>query len=129
MQHRSKARRGRSSSPFDGDADRFIICDENAKRSTGAPSWAMCARRMIELGELKQNTLVDDVDVENLGLEARYGGASRAHRAVQVCARYVFMPAQPTGSTSGGGAVGAPVFLDQHDHLATACSERWQLLR
>jgi phosphoglucosamine mutase len=99
----------------DGDADRVIICDENGDEVDGDTIMAMCARRMIERGELKQKTLVTTV-MSNLGLERSLRELGGRIERVQVGDRYVVESMRTNGYNFGGEQSGHLVFLD---HMTT----------
>ena len=99
----------------DGDADRVIICDENGDEVDGDTIMAMCARRMIERGELKKNTLVATV-MSNLGLERSLRELGGRIERVQVGDRYVVESMRQNGYNFGGEQSGHLVFLD---HMTT----------
>ncbi|MCU1279231.1 MAG: phosphoglucosamine mutase [bacterium] len=99
----------------DGDADRVIICDENGEEVDGDTIMAMCARRMIERGELKQKTLVTTV-MSNLGLERSLRELGGRIERVQVGDRYVVESMRSNGYNFGGEQSGHLVFLD---HMTT----------
>jgi phosphoglucosamine mutase len=99
----------------DGDADRVIICDENGEEVDGDTIMAMCARRMIERGELKHKTLVTTV-MSNLGLERSLEKLGGRIERVQVGDRYVVESMRQNGYNFGGEQSGHLVFLD---HMTT----------
>src|SRR3954454_1925987 len=99
----------------DGDADRVIICDENGEEVDGDTIMAMCARRMIERGELKHKTLVTTV-MSNLGLERSLRELGGRIERVQVGDRYVVESMRTNGFNFGGEQSGHLVFLD---HMTT----------
>jgi phosphoglucosamine mutase len=99
----------------DGDADRVIICDENGDEVDGDTIMAMCARRMIERGELKQKTLVTTV-MSNIGLERSLQALGGRIERVQVGDRYVVEAMRMHGYNFGGEQSGHLVFLD---HMTT----------
>jgi phosphoglucosamine mutase len=99
----------------DGDADRVIICDEHGEEVDGDTIMAMCARRMIERGELKQKTLVTTV-MSNLGLERSLRELGGRIERVQVGDRYVVESMRANGYNFGGEQSGHLVFLD---HMTT----------
>jgi phosphoglucosamine mutase len=99
----------------DGDADRVIICDEHGEEVDGDTIMAMCARRMIERGELKQKTLVTTV-MSNLGLERSLRELGGRIERVQVGDRYVVESMRANGFNFGGEQSGHLVFLD---HMTT----------
>jgi phosphoglucosamine mutase len=99
----------------DGDADRVIIADENGDEVDGDTIMAMCARRMLERGELKHKTLVATV-MSNLGLERSLGELGGRLERVQVGDRYVVEAMRAHGYNFGGEQSGHLVFLD---HMTT----------
>ncbi len=99
----------------DGDADRVIIADENGDEVDGDTIMAMCARRMIERGELKHKTLVATV-MSNLGLERSLRELGGRIERVQVGDRYVVESMRANGYNFGGEQSGHLVFLD---HMTT----------
>jgi phosphoglucosamine mutase len=99
----------------DGDADRVIICDEHGEEVDGDTIMAMCARRMIERGELKHKTLVATV-MSNLGLERSIEQMGGKLARVQVGDRYVVEEMRSNGYNFGGEQSGHLVFLD---HMTT----------
>jgi phosphoglucosamine mutase len=99
----------------DGDADRVIICDEHGEEVDGDTIMAMCARRMIERGELRKNTLVATV-MSNLGLERSLRELGGRIERVQVGDRYVVESMRANGYNFGGEQSGHLVFLD---HMTT----------
>jgi phosphoglucosamine mutase len=99
----------------DGDADRVIIADERGEVVDGDTIMAMCARRMIERGELSHNTLVATV-MSNIGLERSLAAAGGKLVRVQVGDRYVVEEMRQHGYNFGGEQSGHLVFLD---HMTT----------
>jgi phosphoglucosamine mutase len=99
----------------DGDADRVIICDEHGEEVDGDTIMAMCARRMIERGELKHKTLVTTV-MSNIGLERSLAALGGRLERVQVGDRYVVESMRTNGYNFGGEQSGHLVFLD---HMTT----------
>ncbi len=99
----------------DGDADRVIICDEHGDEVDGDSIMAMCARRMLERGELKHKTLVATV-MSNLGLERSLRELGGRIERVQVGDRYVVESMRQNGYNFGGEQSGHLVFLD---HMTT----------
>ena len=99
----------------DGDADRVIIADEHGDEVDGDTIMAMCARRMIERGELKHKTLVATV-MSNLGLERSLRELGGRIERVQVGDRYVVESMRANGYNFGGEQSGHLVFLD---HMTT----------
>jgi phosphoglucosamine mutase len=99
----------------DGDADRVIICDENGEEVDGDTIMAMCARRLLERGELRQQTVVATV-MSNLGLERSIASLGGKLKRVQVGDRYVVEEMRTHGYNFGGEQSGHLVFLD---HMTT----------
>jgi phosphoglucosamine mutase len=99
----------------DGDADRVIIADENGDEVDGDTIMAMCARRMLERGELKKKTVVATV-MSNLGLERALEKVGARLERVQVGDRYVVEAMRTHGYNFGGEQSGHLVFLD---HMTT----------
>ncbi len=99
----------------DGDADRVIIADENGDEVDGDTIMAICARRMIERGELKKNTLVATV-MSNIGLERALDALGGQLVRAQVGDRYVVEEMRKSGYNFGGEQSGHLVFLD---HMTT----------
>jgi phosphoglucosamine mutase len=99
----------------DGDADRVIICDENGDEVDGDTIMAMCARRLLERGELRQQTVVATV-MSNLGLERSIASLGGKLKRVQVGDRYVVEEMRAHGYNFGGEQSGHLVFLD---HMTT----------
>jgi phosphoglucosamine mutase len=99
----------------DGDADRVIIADEHGEEVDGDTIMAMCARRMLERGELKEKTLVATV-MSNLGLERSIQSIGGRLKRVQVGDRYVVEEMRSNGYNFGGEQSGHLVFLD---HMTT----------
>ena len=100
---------------LDGDADRVIFADEHGRVVDGDAIMALCARRLLQRGELKQNTLVATI-MSNLGLERaiqQHGG--RLVRT-QVGDRYVVEEMRKNGYNLGGEQSGHLIFLD---HMTT----------
>jgi phosphoglucosamine mutase len=96
---------------LDGDADRLIVIDEKGQIVDGDVVMAMCARRMMDDGELAKRTLVCTV-MSNLGLER----AMHAHGGnlvrTQVGDRYVVETMRKGGYNLGGEQSGHLIFLN-----------------
>jgi phosphoglucosamine mutase len=95
----------------DGDADRVIICDEHGEEVDGDTIMAMCARRMLERGELKKRTVVATV-MSNLGLERALAQHDAKLVRTAVGDRYVVEEMRQNGYNFGGEQSGHLVFLD-----------------
>ncbi len=96
---------------FDGDGDRLIVCDEHGEIVNGDHIMAICAKHLLQRGELKKNTLVTTV-MSNLGLEVamREMGGKMVRTAVGD--RYVVEEMRRSGCSFGGEQSGHLVFLD-----------------
>jgi phosphoglucosamine mutase len=115
MQATVKQYRAQLGIAVDGDADRVIICDENGEEVDGDTIMAMCARRLLERGELRQQTVVATV-MSNLGLERSIASLGGKLKRVQVGDRYVVEEMRTHGYNFGGEQSGHLVFLD---HMTT----------
>jgi phosphoglucosamine mutase len=100
---------------LDGDADRLIVCDENAQVVDGDAVMALCATRMLKAGELKNKTLVATV-MSNIGLERAMRAAGGSLVRTQVGDRYVVEEMRKHGYNLGGEQSGHLIFLD---HMTT----------
>ena len=100
---------------LDGDADRVIVADEKGNIVDGDAIMALCARRMIRRGELRQNTLVATV-MSNLGLERAVQDMGGQLLRTAVGDRYVVEAMRQGGYNLGGEQSGHLVFLD---HMTT----------
>jgi phosphoglucosamine mutase len=96
---------------LDGDADRVIIADEHGEEVDGDTIMAICARRMLERGELREKTVVATV-MSNIGLERALGGLGARLARTQVGDRYVVEEMRSRGYNFGGEQSGHLVFLD-----------------
>jgi phosphoglucosamine mutase len=100
---------------LDGDADRVIFADERGQIIDGDAIMALCARRLLQRGELRQNTLVATV-MSNLGLERAVNGLGGRLVRTQVGDRYVVEEMRQRGYNLGGEQSGHLIFLD---HMTT----------
>lgn len=96
---------------LDGDADRLIVIDEKGQIVDGDVVMAMCARRMLEDGQLAKKTLVATV-MSNLGLERAMEEQGGKLVRTQVGDRYVVEAMRRDGYNLGGEQSGHLVFLD-----------------
>ena len=96
---------------LDGDADRLIVIDEKGQIVDGDVVMAMCARRMMDDGELLKRTLVATV-MSNLGLERAMHAAGGNLVRTQVGDRYVVETMRNGGYNLGGEQSGHLIFLD-----------------
>ena len=100
---------------LDGDADRVIFADENGRIIDGDAIMALCARRLLARGELRNKTLVATV-MSNLGLERAITGMGGQLVRTAVGDRYVVEAMRAHGYNLGGEQSGHLVFLD---HMTT----------
>ncbi len=100
---------------LDGDADRVIVVDEKGRVVDGDAVMAMCALRMIEAGELRQQTVVATV-MSNLGLERMLAARGARLLRTPVGDRYVVEAMRQGGFNLGGEQSGHLIFLD---HVTT----------
>lgn len=100
---------------LDGDADRVIVVDEKGRVVDGDAVMAMCALRMIEAGELRQQTVVATV-MSNLGLERMLAARGARLLRTPVGDRYVVEAMRQGGYNLGGEQSGHLIFLD---HVST----------
>jgi len=100
---------------LDGDADRVIVVDEKGQVVDGDAVMAMCALRMIEAGELRQQTVVATV-MSNLGLERMLTARGARLLRTPVGDRYVVEAMRQGGYNLGGEQSGHLIFLD---HVST----------
>lgn len=96
---------------LDGDADRLIVIDEKGQIVDGDAVMAMCARRMLDDGELRHKTLVATV-MSNLGLERAITARGGRLVRTQVGDRYVVEAMREGGFNLGGEQSGHLIFLD-----------------
>ncbi|MFO0578111.1 MAG: phosphoglucosamine mutase [Polyangia bacterium] len=100
---------------LDGDADRVIFADERGRIIDGDAIMALCARRLLARGELRNKTLVATV-MSNLGLERAIAGMGGQLVRTAVGDRYVVEAMRAHGYNLGGEQSGHLVFLD---HMTT----------
>jgi phosphoglucosamine mutase len=100
---------------LDGDADRVIFADEKGRIVDGDAIMALCARRLMQRGELQKNTLVATV-MSNLGLERAIAQLGGRLVRTQVGDRYVVEAMRKGGYNLGGEQSGHLIFLD---HMTT----------
>ena len=96
---------------LDGDADRLIVVDEKGQIVDGDAVMALCARHMIQTGQLAHNTLVATV-MSNLGLERAMENAGGKLQRCAVGDRYVVETLRQQGLSFGGEQSGHLIFLD-----------------
>jgi phosphoglucosamine mutase len=96
---------------LDGDADRVIFADEHGQVVDGDAIMAICARRMIQRGELQHGTVVATV-MSNIGLERAIAGLGGKLLRTAVGDRYVVEEMRRGGYNFGGEQSGHLIFLD-----------------
>lgn len=96
---------------LDGDADRVVMCDERGQIIDGDAVMALCATRMLEQGQLSNDTLVATV-MSNIGLERCLREAGGKLLRTPVGDRYVVEAMRKGGYNLGGEQSGHVVFLD-----------------
>ncbi len=95
---------------LDGDGDRVIVVDEKGTILDGDQIMALCAREMIENGELAGGRLVATV-MSNLGLEIFMKEMGGELVRTPVGDRYVVEKMREIGSNFGGEQSGHLIFL------------------
>lgn len=100
---------------LDGDADRVIVVDEHGQVVDGDAVMAMCARGMIDAGELRHMTVVATV-MSNLGLERALQAQGARLVRTPVGDRHVVEAMRAGGYNLGGEQSGHLIFLD---HVST----------
>lgn len=98
---------------LDGDADRVIFVDEHGNEVDGDHIMAICATRMLEMGTLKNQTLVATV-MSNMGLEIALRNAGGKMVRTAVGDRYVVEEMRRGGYNLGGEQSGHMIFLDHN---------------
>lgn len=98
---------------FDGDGDRMLAVDEKGNVVDGDQIMAICAKDMLEKGELTGKTVVATV-MSNLGLTiaAKENGFNIKQTAVGD--RYVLEQMRQTGEVLGGEQSGHVIFLNHN---------------
>ncbi len=97
---------------IDGDADRVVIINEKGEILDGDLVMALCARDMLERGNLKGGGVVATV-MSNIGLERALAAEGLDLVRTQVGDRYVVDAMRSGGYNLGGEQSGHVVFLDQ----------------
>jgi phosphoglucosamine mutase len=106
----------------DGDADRVMIVDERGEVLDGDVVIALCARHLIDRGDLRGGGVVTTV-MSNLGLEEELAEKGVKLVRTQVGDRYVVEAMREGGYNLGGEQSGHVIFLDHTttgDGLITA---------
>lgn len=107
---------------FDGDADRCLAVDEKGNFINGDFMMTICAKDMIEKGELDKDTLVVTV-MSNMGLDIACAREGIKTVKTKVGDRYVLEEMVKQGYKIGGEQSGHIIFLDHNttgDGLVTA---------
>ncbi len=95
----------------DGDGDRVLLCDENARAIDGDDIMAICALEMLAAGTLHERTLVSTV-MSNAGLEAAIHAAGGRMIRTPVGDRYVIDEMLRGDHNFGGESSGHLIFRD-----------------
>lgn len=111
---------------LDGDADRVIVVDEKGQVVDGDAVMAICARDMIERGQLAKNTVVSTV-MSNIGLERSLADVGGKVVRTSVGDRYVVEAMREHGYTFGGEQSGHLIFLE-HSSTGDGCIAGLRLL-
>jgi phosphoglucosamine mutase len=98
---------------LDGDADRVVLVDEKGQILDGDQLLALCARDMVERGELRGGQVVATV-MSNLGLEKALEELGVGLLRTQVGDRYVVDAMREGGFNLGGEQSGHVIFLDHN---------------
>ncbi|WP_029894150.1 phosphoglucosamine mutase [Desulfohalovibrio reitneri] len=96
---------------LDGDGDRLIVVDEKGRVLDGDQIMALCARDLLERGELKNNTLVATV-MSNLALELFMKECGGRLLRTKVGDRYVAEAMRREGAVLGGEQSGHIIFIN-----------------
>lgn len=95
---------------FDGDADRVIMADENARMVDGDHVMAICALHAARTRGLPTNTVIGTV-MSNLGLEVALRNAGISLVRTAVGDRYVCDEMRRSGAVIGGEQSGHVILL------------------
>ncbi|MBX7210918.1 MAG: phosphoglucosamine mutase [Verrucomicrobiaceae bacterium] len=95
----------------DGDADRILLCDENASALDGDELMAVAAESMLRKGTLKHNTIAVTV-MSNFGLDDLVSGLGGRVIRTNVGDRYVLEAMRERGLNFGGEQSGHIIFGD-----------------
>lgn len=95
----------------DGDADRVILCDENARLVDGDEILAVTGVDMLKKGQLRNNTLVATL-MSNGGLDEAIGKAGGKVVRTQVGDKFVIDEMRRLNANVGGEQSGHMIFSD-----------------
>ncbi|HEV3408830.1 MAG TPA: phosphoglucosamine mutase, partial [Chthoniobacterales bacterium] len=95
----------------DGDADRVLLCDENAEIVDGDEILAIAATDFLKAGRLRDNTVVATV-MSNFGLDETIGAAGGKVLRTKVGDRYVLEEMLRRDLNVGGEQSGHMIFRD-----------------
>lgn len=98
---------------LDGDADRLVAVDENGNVLSGDQVIAICAKIMLETGQLENPTVVTTV-MSNLGLRRALKQMGIAHIQAGVGDRNVMQEMLKADAVLGGENSGHMIFLKHH---------------
>ncbi len=98
---------------LDGDADRVILVDENGNTVDGDMILAICAKDMLDRGELTNNCVVGTV-MSNFGLIKCMEGLGIDFVQAKVGDRYVISKMIEHGANLGGEQSGHLIFSEQN---------------
>jgi len=112
---------------LDGDGDRLIVTDEAGRILDGDQIMALCAKDMLERGELADRTLVSTV-MSNMALEVFMQEQGGRLIRTPVGDRYVVEAMRKTGAVLGGEQSGHLIFM-RHSTTGDGILAALQLLR
>jgi len=98
---------------FDGDGDRLIAVDETGAILSGDQIMAVCARDLLDRGELKNRAVVSTV-MSNMGFRIALEQMGIQLFSTQVGDRYVMETMRREGAILGGEDSGHMIFRDVH---------------
>jgi phosphoglucosamine mutase len=111
----------------DGDADRILLCDENASALDGDELIAIAAESMLRKGTLRQKTVAVTI-MSNYGLDELVNGLGGRVVRTSVGDRYVLEAMNTRGLNFGGEQSGHIIFGD-HASTGDGLIAGLQLLR
>ncbi len=106
-----KQTRAQAGLAHDGDADRILLCDEEASALDGDELMAVAAASMLRKGTLKHNTLAVTI-MSNFGLDDLVSGLGGRVVRTGVGDRYVLEAMHERGLNFGGEQSGHIIFAD-----------------